>query len=155
VTDLAEIPAKFGVWNVYAELGTCFANTSITHPRPLRRCLALYLGPGSDKESGARIQSGTVRRNGRSRPCGDSRFRTTCRKHGYARSVPRRSGQDQIFSGNAARMYNVDVQVAVGAISIDQISTAKAMHREMNEGRSISLRLRRKGLALFPSCRGD
>ena len=33
MTDLAEIPQKFGVKNVYAELGTCFANTCVTHPR--------------------------------------------------------------------------------------------------------------------------
>jgi predicted TIM-barrel fold metal-dependent hydrolase len=33
VTDLAEIPAKHGVTNVYAELGTTFASSVITHPR--------------------------------------------------------------------------------------------------------------------------
>ena len=38
VTDLAEIPAKYGVENVYAELGTCFATSAVTHPR---HCAAL------------------------------------------------------------------------------------------------------------------
>ena len=33
VTDLAEIPAKYGVTNVYAELGTSFATSAVTHPR--------------------------------------------------------------------------------------------------------------------------
>lgn len=33
VTDLAEIPAKHGVSNVYAELGTVFATSAVTHPR--------------------------------------------------------------------------------------------------------------------------
>jgi predicted TIM-barrel fold metal-dependent hydrolase len=33
VTDLAEIPAKHGVSNVYGELGTSFASSVITHPR--------------------------------------------------------------------------------------------------------------------------
>jgi predicted TIM-barrel fold metal-dependent hydrolase len=33
VTDLAEIPAKHGATNVYAELGTTFASSVITHPR--------------------------------------------------------------------------------------------------------------------------
>jgi hypothetical protein len=41
-----------------------------------------------------------------------------------------------IFSGNAARLYDVDVAAAVGAISMDQISTVKAAYRELNEGRS-------------------
>ncbi len=33
VTDLAEIPARHGVTNVYAELGTTFATSAVTHPR--------------------------------------------------------------------------------------------------------------------------
>ncbi|MEN3381684.1 MAG: uncharacterized protein V7608_1728 [Hyphomicrobiales bacterium] len=32
-SDLAEIPAKFGVNNVYAELGTSFANSAVAHPK--------------------------------------------------------------------------------------------------------------------------
>ena len=32
-TDLAEIPQKFGVSNVYAELGTSFANSAVAHPK--------------------------------------------------------------------------------------------------------------------------
>jgi len=32
-TDLAEIPQKFGVNNVYAEIGTSFANSAVAHPK--------------------------------------------------------------------------------------------------------------------------
>jgi len=32
-SDLAEIPRKFGVTNVYAELGTSFANSAVAHPK--------------------------------------------------------------------------------------------------------------------------
>jgi uncharacterized protein len=32
-TDLARIPAQYSVTNVYAELGTAFANSAVTHPR--------------------------------------------------------------------------------------------------------------------------
>ena len=32
-SDLAAIPAKFGVTNVYAEIGTAFANAAVTNPR--------------------------------------------------------------------------------------------------------------------------
>ena len=32
-SDLAEIPQKYGVTNVYAELGTCFANSAVAHPK--------------------------------------------------------------------------------------------------------------------------
>lgn len=33
VSDLADIPQKFGVNNVYAELGTAFANSAVSHPK--------------------------------------------------------------------------------------------------------------------------
>jgi uncharacterized protein len=32
-SDLAEIPQKYGVTNVYAELGTSFANSAVAHPK--------------------------------------------------------------------------------------------------------------------------
>src|SRR5260370_35620916 len=32
-TDLAEIPQKFGVTNVYGELGTAFANSAVSPPK--------------------------------------------------------------------------------------------------------------------------
>src|SRR5262249_36736298 len=32
-TDLAEIPAKYGVSNVYGEIGTAFANSAVANPR--------------------------------------------------------------------------------------------------------------------------
>src|SRR5215510_4042335 len=32
-TDLAEIPAKYGVTNVYAEIGSSFANSAVANPR--------------------------------------------------------------------------------------------------------------------------
>ena len=32
-TDLAEIPSKYGVKNVYAELGTTFGSCAVTHPK--------------------------------------------------------------------------------------------------------------------------
>ena len=33
VSDLADIPAKYGVSNVYADLGTCFAISAVSNPR--------------------------------------------------------------------------------------------------------------------------
>jgi uncharacterized protein len=32
-SDLAEIPAKYGVTNVYGEIGTSFANSAVAHPK--------------------------------------------------------------------------------------------------------------------------
>jgi hypothetical protein len=49
VTDLAEIPAKYGVRNVYGELGTTFATSAVTHPRHAAGILGtLIKGMGAD-----------------------------------------------------------------------------------------------------------
>ena len=48
-TDLAEIPQKFGVTNVHAELGTCFANSAVAHPKFAAALLGtLIKGLGAD-----------------------------------------------------------------------------------------------------------
>jgi predicted TIM-barrel fold metal-dependent hydrolase len=50
VSDLADIPAKFGVNNVYGELGACFANTCVTHPKLAAALMGtLIKGLGEDK----------------------------------------------------------------------------------------------------------
>jgi uncharacterized protein len=50
VTDLADIPANHGVKNVYADLGSTFATSVITHPRHAAAILGtLVKGLGSDK----------------------------------------------------------------------------------------------------------
>jgi hypothetical protein len=49
VTDLAEIPRKYGVTNVYAEIGTTFAVACISHPRYCAAILGtLVKGLGAD-----------------------------------------------------------------------------------------------------------
>jgi uncharacterized protein len=49
VTDLAEIPARHGVKNVYAELGTTFATSAVTHPRHAAALLGtLVKGMGAE-----------------------------------------------------------------------------------------------------------
>jgi predicted TIM-barrel fold metal-dependent hydrolase len=48
-SDLAEIPEKFGVTNVHAELGTCFANSAVAHPKFAAALLGtLIKGLGAD-----------------------------------------------------------------------------------------------------------
>ncbi len=50
VSDLAAIPAKYGVSNVYAELGAAFATTVLTHPRHCAVLLGtLIKGLGADR----------------------------------------------------------------------------------------------------------
>jgi predicted TIM-barrel fold metal-dependent hydrolase len=50
VTDLAEIPAKYGVRNVWADVGTSFGSAAITHPRLAAGMMAtLVKGLGADR----------------------------------------------------------------------------------------------------------
>lgn len=50
VTDLAEIPAKWGVSNVYADIGASFAFTVLTHPRLAAAMVGtLVNGLGADR----------------------------------------------------------------------------------------------------------
>ena len=55
VSDLAEIPSRYGVDNVYAELGTAFATSAITYPR---HC-AVLLGTLLKKMGADRVLWGT------------------------------------------------------------------------------------------------
>ena len=50
VTELARIPEKYGVYNLYAELGTSFGTTAVTYPRHSATLLGtLIKGFGKDK----------------------------------------------------------------------------------------------------------
>ena len=139
VTDLAEIPKKFGVSNVYAELGTCFANTSVTHPRLAAAMLGqLIQGLGSDHVvwgtdsvwyGSPQWQIEALRRLEMPADMQE--------KHGFA-PLGAADGpvKNAIFSGNAARMYGIDVTASLGEISIDHVTEMKAEYRAFNEGRS-------------------
>ena len=134
VTDLAEIPAKHGVTNVHAELGTCFANTAVTHPRLAAAMLGtLIKGLGADKVlwgtdsvwyGSPQWQIEALRRLEIPE---DMR-----RKHGYASLGPAAGiVKSAIFAGNATRLYKFDVQAAQGEIRKDQIAQ---MRREYLAG---------------------
>ncbi len=50
VSDLAEIPVRYGVSNVYADIGASFAFTVLTHPRLAAGMLGILInGLGADK----------------------------------------------------------------------------------------------------------
>jgi predicted TIM-barrel fold metal-dependent hydrolase len=139
VTDLAEIPEKFGVSNVYGELGSCFATTSITHPRLAAAMLGtLIRGLGPDKViwgtdsvwyGSPQWQIEALRRLQMPEDMQE--------KHAFsplgAADSPVKTA---IFSGNAASLYDLDVNAAIGEISADQISAVKAEYLALNSGRS-------------------
>jgi predicted TIM-barrel fold metal-dependent hydrolase len=128
-TDLAEIPAKFGVTNVFAEVGTAFANSAVANPRFAAALIGtLVRGLGPD-----RVLWGTD-----SVWYGSPQWQVEAmrrleipedmqRKHGFA-ALGAADGvvKSAIFSGNAVRLYRLDVRAALGEITNDRIAAIRA-----------------------------
>jgi predicted TIM-barrel fold metal-dependent hydrolase len=128
VTDLAEIPQKFGVKNVRAELGTCFANTCVTHPRLAAAMIGtLIKGLGQEKViwgtdsvwyGSPQWQIEALRRLEIPE---DMR-----KKHGFA-PLGAADGpvKNAIFADNAARHYKLDTKKAAAAIKADELTAMR------------------------------
>jgi predicted TIM-barrel fold metal-dependent hydrolase len=129
VTDLAEIPQKFGVKNVYAELGTVMANTAVTHPRLAAALLGTLIkgmgvehvlwGTDSVWYGSPQWQIEALRRL--------EIPEDMQKKHGFA-PLGAADGpvKSAIFAGNAARLYRIDTKAMLGAIRADRIAAMKA-----------------------------
>jgi predicted TIM-barrel fold metal-dependent hydrolase len=129
-TDLAELPGKLGVRNVYAEIGTAFANSAVANPRFAAAFLGtLIKGLGAD-----RVLWGTD-----SLWYGSPQWQIEAlrrleipeemqRRHGFAPLGPADGlVKTAIFSGNAARLYGIDVRsAALGVIRADRIAAIRA-----------------------------
>src|SRR5215208_5381478 len=114
-TDLAEIPQKFGVTNVYAEIGTAFANSAVAHPKFCAALVGtLIKGMGVDH-----VLWGTD-----SVWYGSPQWQIEAlrrleipddiqKKYGFAPLGGAGSATKQlIFGGNAARMYRINLKAA-------------------------------------------
>jgi predicted TIM-barrel fold metal-dependent hydrolase len=114
-TDLAEIPAKYGVTNVYAELGTSFANSAVAHPKFSAALVGtLIKGFGADH-----VMWGTD-----SVWYGSPQWQIEAmrrleipedmqKKHGFAPLGGANSPTKQmIFGSNAARLYHLNLKAA-------------------------------------------
>ena len=99
VTDLAEIPAQYGVNNVYADLGQIFAHSNMAEPRVCAFMLgAMIKGMAPITSAGARTRCGPARRSGRSRRCGGSRSPRTSRRSTALRRWVRPTGRSSATS---------------------------------------------------------
>jgi hypothetical protein len=128
-TDLAEIPAKYGVSNVYAEIGTAFASAVGMNPvfgaafigTLVRGMGADHVIWGSDSlwygspqwqiEAMRRLEiPDDMQKNNGFKPLGPA-------------DGPTKSA---IFGLNSAKMYKIDPQMALDPMSKDQIAAIKA-----------------------------
>jgi len=133
-TDLAEIPAKFGVTNVYGELGTSFANSAVANPRFAAALVGtLIRGLGADH-----VVWGTDSLWYGSPQWQIEAFRRLeipddmQKKYGFAPLGPADGlVKSAIFAGNSARLYNVNIQAAQAALPTDQVAAIKAEYTAM------------------------
>jgi hypothetical protein len=128
-TDLAEIPAKFGVSNVYGEVGTAFANSAVANPRFAAAFIGtLVRGLGADHVlwgsdsvwyGSPQWQIEALRRL----EIPDEMQK----KHSFA-PLGSANGvvKSAIFGGNAARLYNINQRAALGTITNDKIAAIKS-----------------------------
>jgi predicted TIM-barrel fold metal-dependent hydrolase len=128
VSDLADIPAKFGVNNVYGELGACFANTCVTHPKLAAALMGtLIKGLGED-----RVIWGTD-----SVWWGSPQWQIEAmrrleipedmqKKYGY-KPLGAADGpvKTRIFAGNASKLYKID-PASAKKMSADNFDAIKA-----------------------------
>jgi len=114
-SDLADIPQKFGVTNVYAELGTSFANSAVSHPKFCAALVGtLVKGLGADHVlwgtdtlwyGSPQWQIEAMRRL--------EIPEDMQKKYGFSALGDAKSPtKEQIFSGNALKMYNIAVKKA-------------------------------------------
>ena len=130
VTDLAEIPAKFGVSNVYADLGRIFAQSTIAEPRLSAVMIGqLIKGLGADHVcwgtdaiwTGApQWQIEALRRI--------EIPEALQKKYGYAPLGPADGAvKNAILGGNNARLYNLK-PAAQAAFATDKLALAKTAY---------------------------
>jgi len=138
VSDLAEVPAKFGVKNVYADVGQLFAQTTIAEPRLSAVMMGILInGMGADHVcwgtdaiwTGApQWQIEALRRL--------EIPEALQKKYGYKPLGPADGPvKNAIFGGNNARLYNFKAQQRA-EIEHDKIAYHKEIYERVGEGRT-------------------
>jgi predicted TIM-barrel fold metal-dependent hydrolase len=148
ITDLAEIPAKHGVTNVYADVGQLFAQSTLADPRVSAVMLGqLIRGLGADHVCWGTdaIWTGSpqwqIEALRRLEIPEDLR-----RKHGFQSLGPADGWvKTAIFGGNNARLYDFD-PVQVLALADDHLSHCKEIYARNPERTNLAY-----GYALTPA----
>ncbi len=131
-SHLAQIPQEYGVSNVYAELGTSFANSATANPRFAAALLGTYIkGMGADH-----VVWGTD-----SLWYGSPQWQIEAmrrleipedmqEKHGFAPMGGADSFvKSQIFGFNSARLYNLDLQADYSPFTEDKFAQIKTQYQ--------------------------
>jgi len=128
-SDLANIPSEHGVTNVYAELGTVFANCCVTHPRLAAGLVAtLVKGMGADHVlwgSEAPLYGSPqwqIEAMRRLEVPEDLQEKYALPALGGATSATK----NMIFGHNSARLYQLDVTTKRADVPADRFAEMKA-----------------------------
>jgi len=133
VSDLAEVPEKFGVNNVYGDLGQVFASTLVAQPRVCAAIMGILLkGLGHE-----RVVWGTDALWTGSPQWQIEGLRRLeipddmQKKHGFAPlGGPTGAVKTAIFGDNNARLYNVDKAALGASIRADKYTQQKRAYLE-------------------------
>jgi predicted TIM-barrel fold metal-dependent hydrolase len=131
-SELARIPAQFGVSNVYAEMGTSFAMTATANPRFAAALLGTWIkGLGADHvvwgtdsvlHGSPQWQIEALRRL--------EIPEDMQKKHGFAPLGPATSAvKNQIFGLNSARLYNLNLRTEYRPLTLDKFAQLKEEYR--------------------------
>ncbi len=137
VSDLAEIPEKYGVNNVYGDLGQLFAWTSVAEPRlaaALMGILVKGLGPDRIVWGTDAVWTGAPQWQieGLRRLEIPEDMQT---KYGFAPLGPADGPlKTAIFSGNTARLYGLEKHASL--VNGDRFAAIKADYQQNGPGRS-------------------
>ena len=130
VSDLADIPAQYGVSNVYADLGQVFALTMIAQPRVCAAMLGILIkGLGSERVCWGTdaVWTGSpqwqIEGLRRLEIPADMRKRHAFVPLGGATSPVKNA----IFAGNSARLYGIDSKERA-ALTNDKLASVKARY---------------------------
>jgi predicted TIM-barrel fold metal-dependent hydrolase len=140
-TDLARIPEKFGVNNVYAEIGSTFASTAVTMPK----FCAMFIGQLVNMMGSDRVVWGSD-----SVWYGSPQWQIEAmrrleipddvmKKMGWKTKLggPNSEVKQNIFGLNSARLYNLDVRLQMGkAFEADKIADIRREYDAMGGQRS-------------------
>ena len=131
VTDLAEIPERHGVSNVYGDLGQVFAQTLIAQPRMCAAIMGtLIKGLGADHvcwgTDAVWTGSPQWQIEGLRRLEIPEEMQ---RAHGFAPLGPADGPvKTAVFGGNNARLYGVEVPAAQAAVTSDRFAAIRAQY---------------------------
>lgn len=140
-TDLARIPEKFGVNNVYAEIGSTFASTAVTNPR----FCGAFIGQLVNLMGPERVVWGTD-----SVWYGSPQWQIEAmrrleipedimKKFGWKIKLggPNSEVKQKIFGLNSAQLYNLDLKLAQGpAFGADKLAAIKEEYQRQGGERS-------------------